>query len=80
MKNMRPVSHLRDYKSVLDEVTYGSLVYLIENGRCEYAVITVKELDELMAIRTLMRELAKGEESAGDGWIFMEDVVKRLGR
>ena len=49
------------------------------NGRCEYAIITAKELDELMAMRTLMRELAKGEESAGDGWISMEDVVKRLG-
>ena len=42
MKNMRPVSDLRDYKSVLDEVTYGSPDYLTENGRCEFAVITVK--------------------------------------
>lgn len=79
MKNMRPVTDLRDYKSVLDKVTYGSPVYLTENGRCEYAIITAMELDELMAMRALMRELAKGEESAGDGWISMEDVVKRLG-
>jgi PHD/YefM family antitoxin component YafN of YafNO toxin-antitoxin module len=76
---MRSVTDLRDYKSILDKVTYGSPVYLTENGRYEYAIITAKELDELMAMRTLMRELAKGEESTKDGWISIEDVEKKLG-
>jgi antitoxin (DNA-binding transcriptional repressor) of toxin-antitoxin stability system len=64
MPNIRPVSDLRNYKSVLDEVTYGSPVYLTKDGRVDYAVITMKELDELNAMKSLIGELAKGEESA----------------
>ena len=79
MPNIRLVSDLRNYKSVLDEVTYGSPVYLTKNGRGDYAVITMKELDELNAMKSLIRELAKGEESAKDGWISIEDVEKKLG-
>jgi prevent-host-death family protein len=79
MPNIRPVSDLRNYKSVLDEVTYGSPVYLTKNGRGDYAVITMKELDELNAMKSLIRELAKGEESTKDGWISIEDVEKKLG-
>lgn len=79
MPNIRPVSDLRNYKSVLDEVTYGSPVYLTKNGRGDYAVITMKELDELNAMKALIHELAKGEESAKDGWISLDEVEKRLG-
>lgn len=79
MPNIRPVSDLRNYKSVLDEVSYGSPVYLTKNGRGDYAVITMKELDELNAMKALIQELAKGEESAKGGWLSMEEVEKRLG-
>ena len=79
MPNIRPVSDLRNYKSVLDEVSYGSPVYLTKNGRGDYAVVAMKELDELDAMTSLIKELAKGEESAKDGWISMEEVEKRLG-
>ena len=79
MSNIRPVSDLRNYKSVLDEVSYGSPVYLTKNGRGDYAVVAMKELDELNAMKSLIKELAKGEESAKDGWISMEEVEKRLG-
>ena len=80
MPNIRPVSDLRNYKSVLDEVSYGSPVYLTKNGRCDYAVVTMKELDELNAMKSLIQELAKGEDSAKNGWISMDEVEKRLGR
>ena len=80
MPNIRPVSDLRNYKSVLDEVSYGSPVYLTKNGRCDYAIVTMKELDELNAMKSLIQELAKGEDSAKKGWISMDEVEKRLGR
>ena len=79
MPNIRPVSDLRNYKSVLDDVSYGSPVYLTRNGRGDYAIVAMKELDELNAMKSLIKELAKGEESAKDGWISMEEVEKRLG-
>jgi len=79
MPNIRPVSDLRNYKSVLDEVSYGSPVYLTKNGRGDYAIVNMKELDELNAMKALIWELGKGEASAKDGWISLEDVEKRLG-
>ena len=80
MPNIRPVSDLRNYKSVLDEVTYGSPVYLTKNGRGDYAIISMKELDELIAMKALITELGKGESSASkEGWISLEEVEKRLG-
>ena len=39
MPNIRPVSDLRNYKNVLDEVSYGSPVYLTKKGRGDYAIV-----------------------------------------
>ncbi len=78
MPNIRPVSDLRKYKKVLDDVSYGSPVYLTKNGRGYYAIVSMKEMDELNAMKTLIHELAKGEESAKKGWISLDDVEKRL--
>ena len=55
MPNIRPVSDLRNYKSVLDEVSYGSPVYLTKNGRGDYAIVAMKELDELNAMKSLIK-------------------------
>ena len=79
MPNIRPVSDLRNYKSVLDEVSYGSPVYLTKNGKGDYAIVSMKELDELNARKALIKELGKGETSAKEGWISLDEVEKRLG-
>ena len=79
MPNIRPVSDLRNYKSVLDEVSYGSPVYLTKNGRGDYAIVSMKELDELNAMKALSKELGKGETSSKEGWISLDEVEKRLG-
>lgn len=70
MPNIKPVSDLRNYTEVLKEVVTGSPVYLTKNGRGEYAIIKMQELDELRAIKSLFSELEKGEASAREkGWI-----------
>lgn len=80
MPNILPVSDLRNYKTVLGQVTYGNPVYLTKNGRGDYAIIDMKELDELRALKSLFNELEKGEASARrEGWISLEDAEKRLG-
>ena len=80
MPNILPVSDLRNYKSVLGKVAYGNPVYLTKNGRGDYAIVDMKELDELRALKNLFSELEKGEVSARrDGWISLEDAEKRLG-
>ena len=45
MPNIKPVSDLRNYTSVLTEVRRGSPVYLTKNGRGCYAIVEISELD-----------------------------------
>ena len=75
MPNIRPVSDLRNYKSVLDDVSYGSPVYLTKNGRGDCAIIDMKELDELNAMKALIQELGKGEASATNLLLFFTSRI-----
>lgn len=80
MPNIMPVSDLRNYRLVLDQVTYGNPVYLTKNGRGDYAIVDMKELDELRALKGLFSELEKGEISARKkGGISIDEAEKRLG-
>lgn len=80
MPSIVPVSDLRNYKSVLEQVKYGSPVYLTKNGRGDYAIVDMHELDELKAVKGLFTELEKGERSAREnGWISIDDAEARLG-
>lgn len=58
MPNIRPISDLRNHTAVINEVTYGNRVYLTRNEHSQYAIIDMKELDELdkqKALYQLMR-------------------------
>ncbi len=80
MPNIVPVSDLRNYNAVIGQVSYGNPVYLTKNGRGDCAIIDIRELDELRAIKGLFSELEKDEASARkDGWISLEEAEKRLG-
>lgn len=80
MPNIIPVSDLRNYKTVLEQVSYGNPVYLTKNGRGDVAIVDIKELDELRALKSLFSELEKGELSARkEGWISIDEAEKRLG-
>src|SRR5574344_1139434 len=61
---IKPVSDLRNYNEVLQDVADESPVFLTKNGRGTYAVITIKDYERLTATKTLFAELKKGEDSA----------------
>lgn len=80
MPNIKPVSDLRNYTEVLKEVSLGNPVYLTRNGRGEFAIIRMEELDELMAVKELFTNLQKAEKSAKDeGWIPADQIEAELG-
>lgn len=80
MPNIKPVSDLKNYTEVLKEVSVGSPVYLTKNGRGEFAIIDMKELDELKAVKSLFSALEKGEVSAREkGWMSANEVETALG-
>lgn len=80
MPNIKPVSDLRNYTEVLNEVKEDSPVYLTRNGRGEYAIIKLKELDKLKSTIRLLAKLEEGEKSAREkGWFSADDVEATLG-
>ena len=83
MPNIKPISDLRNYTNVLKEVKYGERVYLTRNGIGEFAIIDMKELDELdklIALQGLMTDLNRAKERADrEGWIDADEAERILG-
>lgn len=63
MPNIKPVSDLRNYSEVLQDVTEGSPVFLTKNGRGKYAIVDIREYEKTLATIKLMNELDKGRRS-----------------
>ncbi|MBR5032656.1 MAG: type II toxin-antitoxin system prevent-host-death family antitoxin [Treponema sp.] len=82
MPNIRPVSDLRNYASVLMEVRENEPVYLTKNGRGSYAIVDIKEYEDFEKTKAslkLMYELQKGKVSGETkGWLSEEDVEKHF--
>ena len=65
--NAIPVSDLRDYNKVLNQVSYGHEVALTKNGTVKYAIIDIEELERMRAERRLFNELRKSEIDIREG-------------
>lgn len=65
MPNIKPISDLRNYTDVLNDVAEGSPVFLTKNGRGKYAILDIREYEKLHAYIRLMGELEKGRHSGG---------------
>lgn len=80
MTNIKPISDLRNYTEVLNEVKEDSPVYLTRNGRGEYVIIKLNELDKLKATIKLLANLEEGQNSAREkGWLSADEVEVSLG-
>jgi len=82
MPNIKPISDLRNYTAVINEVTYGNRVYLTRNGHGQCAIIDMKELDELDEIRALSKLMGKLNEAEASvreqGTISVEELELEL--
>lgn len=80
MPNIRPVSDLRNYASVLMEVHEDEPVYLTKNGRGAYVIIDIadqEKYEKAKAALKFMSELQKGRISGEQyGWLSEEDTNK----
>lgn len=79
MINIQPISELRNYNNLLEEVKEGQPVYLTKNGKGVYAIVDIKDIEEYqktLAFATLLTELQKGEKS---GYVDEKTFNKRFG-
>ena len=83
MPNIMPISELRNYTKVVNNVRYGNRVYLTKNGYDLITMINSKELDEmekLLAFYRFQLEVDKGERSIlEEGTISSDELKKELG-
>jgi hypothetical protein len=78
MAVIKPVSDLRNYNTVLEDVAEGSPVYLTVNGRGRYTIRDIaddEEFEKTKAMLKLMCELAEGRKSGEEeGYISSDEV------
>ena len=83
MPNIKPISELCNYTGIVNEVKYGSPVYLTKNGHGQIVMVNMKEYDEMEKHLILYRfqlEMAKGERSiTEEGTISSEELRSELG-
>ena len=64
MPNIKPISDLRSYTAVLDEVAQGSPVFLTKNGRGRYVIQDISDYERYEAEKTLLAQLDYGKRVA----------------
>ena len=83
MPNIKPISDLKNYTSIVNEVSYGNRIYLTKNGHGQCALVDMKELDELDKQKALLQLLTKLNEAKtsirDEGTISADALEKELG-
>ena len=78
MPNIKPISDLRSYTAVLDEVTQGSPVFLTKNGRGRYVIQDIVDYENNEAERTLLAQLEYGRRSAEEQGTLTTEQVRAV--
>ncbi|MBO0411845.1 type II toxin-antitoxin system Phd/YefM family antitoxin [Enterococcus hulanensis] len=63
MLNIKPVSDLRNYNKVLEQVTTDEPVFLTKNGHGKYVVVNIEDYDRLKMSLEIVEKLKKAEDS-----------------
>lgn len=83
MPSIKPISDLKNYTAIINQVSYGNRVYLTKNGHGQCALVDMKELDELdrkVALLKLMAKLTEAKISVGkSGTVSSDDLEEELG-
>ncbi len=83
MPCIKPISELKNYTAIVNQVSYGNRIYLTKNGHGQCALIDMKELDELDKQRALLSLMSKLNDAKisvrEEGTISAEDLEKELG-
>lgn len=82
MPNIKPVSDLRNYNEVLNDIAVGEPVFLTKNGRGRYAILDIKEYEKLLAELKLVSELlaVEREREAGAKYFTLDEVEDSLNK
>ena len=78
MPKILPISDLRNYTEVLNQVDVDKPVYLTRNGRGTYVISKIDDYDHAETVEDLVREIQTGEKSLNDSdGIAIEQIAKK---
>lgn len=75
---IRPISDLRNYPNVIEDVTTGNPVYLTKNGHGAYVLMEIAEFEEYSKERALLQLLVELNKADISKTIPYDDVKKRF--
>lgn len=75
MLNIKPVSELRNYNKILNEVTPKNPVFLTKNGHGKYAVVDIEEYDRFTAAIQLLEDLEEAKKGPFEDFDQVMDKV-----
>lgn len=67
MPKILPISDLRNYTEVLNQVDVDKPVYLTRNGRGSYVISKIDDYDREVTVEALKNEIKKGAQSTEQG-------------
>ena len=80
MPVIKPISDLRSYNAVLNDVELGAPVFLTKNGRGRYVIMDINDYEKKQASLALLSALAEGEISAKvQDCLSVDEAKRRLG-
>ena len=83
MPSIKPVSELKNYASIVNQVSYGNRVYFTKNGHGKCALVDIEELDELDKLKALLQLTTKLNDAKAsvreEGTISIDELEKELG-
>lgn len=78
MPTILPLSDLRNYTDVLNQVGVNKPVYLTRNGRGTFVISRIDDYDPDIAKKDLLREIELGIESMKKGEsVSLEEVARK---
>ena len=79
--NIKPVSDLRNYNTVLKDCQVDSPIFLTKNGRGRYVLMDATHYERLMAEMKLLNKLVSAEQRIenGESFLTLEEIKSKLG-
>ena len=82
MPQIKPISELRNYSTLLDSVSPGDPIYLTRNGHGAYALVSISDQEDYIQTKAALQfmcEMNRGMKTGEErGWLTSDQVRARL--
>lgn len=78
--NIKPISDLRNYNTVLKDCQADAPIFLTKNGRGKYVIMEASHYESLIAELKLLNKIATAEQRIenGENYLSMSELKLKL--